>query len=196
MELEVDHEYIMSPKDLKTIHFLDKILEAGVRVLKIEGRGRSPEYVKTVTRCYHEAVDAIHAGTYTPEMVKEWDERLSAVFNRGFWEGYYLGRKTGEWSEVYGSQATHKKIAVGKVTNYFTNLSVAEIQLESHSLEVGDQILITGPTTGVYEDTIQELRLGDGVTVRQAEKGAICSIPVNDTVRRGDKVFVVVRSNR
>ncbi|HRY34238.1 MAG TPA: peptidase U32 family protein [Bacteroidales bacterium] len=195
LELEVDHEYIMSPKDLKTIHFLDKILASGVKVLKIEGRGRSPEYVKTVTRCYREAVEAIGQGTYTPEKIQNWEKELAGVFNRGFWDGYYLGRKLGEWSETYGSHATKRKIHTGRVTNFFTRQSVAEILIEAGSLGTGDEILITGPTTGVYKAVLSEIRLNDGSVADRADKGETCSILCNETVRRGDKVFRVVAAN-
>jgi putative protease len=192
LELEIDHEYIMSPKDLKTLPFLDKILGAGVTVLKIEGRGRSPEYVKTVTRCYHEAVDAVLTGNFNKGKVDGWEQQLKTVYNRGYWEGYYLGNKLGEWTEVYGSQATKRKIYVGKVTNFFTRLSVAEIKIETNDLSKGDEIIIVGPTTGVYEDSIRELRLDRGENVDQAEKGELCSIAVHSLVRRGDKVYKLV----
>jgi putative protease len=190
-ELEIDNEYIMSPRDLKTIDFLDKIIGAGVSILKIEGRGRSPEYVNTVTRCYHEAVDAVLDGTFTGEKIAGWNERLVTVYNRGFWDGYYLGRKMGEWSGRYGSQATKRKIYVGKVTNYFSKMGVAEIKIESHGIGAGEEFLITGPTTGVYEGTFGEIRV-DMKNTGKAGKGDSCSIPVNSLVRRGDKVFKVV----
>lgn len=195
LELEIDQEYIMSPKDLKTIHFLDKILAAGVKVLKIEGRGRSPEYVKTVTRCYHEAVDSVQQGTFTSEKIAHWEEQLKGVYNRGFWEGYYLGKKLGEWTEVYGSQATKRKIYVGKVNNFFSKLSVAEIKVETNGLTTGDDILIVGPTTGVYEGNIAEIRLDKGDIADRAEKGELCSIAVTSLVRRGDKVYKMVDAN-
>ncbi|MHC1706583.1 MAG: peptidase U32 family protein [Bacteroidales bacterium] len=194
LELEVDHEYIMSPKDLKTLHFLDKIIAAGVTVLKIEGRGRSPEYVKTVTRCYHEAVEAVLEGTFTPDKVTEWEKQLGGVYNRGFWDGYYLGKKLGEWTEVYGSQATKRKIYVGKVTNFFTKLSVAEIKIETNDLVKGDEIVIVGPTTGVYEDIVSELRLDTGDVAEMADKGELCSVTVKSLVRRGDKVYKMVEA--
>ena len=191
VELEIDNEYIMSPKDLKTIDFLDLILKAGVRVLKIEGRGRSPEYVKTVTKCYREAADAYFEGNDNEENKKRWNEMLKSVYNRGFWEGYYLGRKTGEWTERYGSQATKKKVYIGKVTNFFANLNVAEIKIETHSLDLNDEIHIIGPTTGVYEDVIKEIRVALK-PVEQAVKGEMCSIKVNETVRRQDKLYKIV----
>ena len=191
LELEVDNEYIMSPKDLKTIDFLDKILDAGVRVLKIEGRGRSPEYVKTVTRCYREAVESYVEGTFSPEKVAQWNEDLKTVYNRGFWDGYYLGRKMGEWSEQYGSQATHKKIYVGKVTNYYSKIGVAEILVEATPLEKGDKIYIIGPTTGVYEGSVEELRV-DEKNTSIAKQGIVCSIPVAALLRRSDKLYKIV----
>ncbi len=191
LELEVDNEYIMSPKDLKTIDFLDKIIGAGVSILKIEGRGRSPEYVKTVTRCYREAVEAYFSGDYTPENIQRWNDQLKAVYNRGFWDGYYLGRKTGEWTERYGSQATRTRVYVGKVMNYFSKLGVAEIKMETQSMSLGDEIHITGPTTGVYEDKLSEIRV-DLKSVSLTSKGDLCSIPVKELVRRGDKVYKIV----
>jgi len=190
LELEIDNEYIMSPKDLKTIGFLDKILNAGVRVLKIEGRGRSADYVKTVTRCYREAVDAYFEGNFTPENVEKWNQQLATVYNRGFWDGYYLGRKMGEWTENYGSMATKRKTYVGKVTNYFSNIGVAEIKIETHDLKIGDEIQINGPTTGVYEDILTEIWV-DEKPGESAVKGQFCSIPVKSLVRRMDKVFKV-----
>ena len=191
VELEIDNEYIMSPKDLNTIGFLDKILEAGVKVLKIEGRGRSPEYVKTVTKCYREAVNAFYDGTYTEENIKIWNDKLSSVYNRGFWDGYYLGRKMGEWTEKYGSRATNKKLYIGKVTNYFTNLKVAEVKIETHDLQINDQLYIIGPTTGVVECDVNEIRV-ELKNVDKAIKGEICSIPVEAFLRRSDKLYKVV----
>ncbi|MCF8298940.1 MAG: U32 family peptidase [Saprospiraceae bacterium] len=190
-ELEIDNEYIMSPKDLCTIEFLDKILSTGVKVLKIEGRGRSPEYVKTVTRCYREAADSYFENTFTQEKIDKWIEQLKSVYNRGFWGGYYLGKKMGEWTEKYGSRATKKKIYVGKITNYFAKLNVAEVKIETHDLNVDDKIIITGPTTGVYEDTITEIRV-DLKNVNKAEKGDVCSIPTKEIVRRNDKLYKVI----
>jgi putative protease len=192
-ELEIDNEYIMSPRDLCTVHFLNKLLDAGVRVLKIEGRARSPEYVKTVVECYNEAVHSMIGGTYTPEKIAGWRERLSTVFNRGFWDGYYLGQRLGEWSEVYGSKATKKKIYIGKVTNYFTNIHVAEILCESGTLEVGDDILLMGPTTGVIETNVEEIRL-ELKNVNKAAKGDTFSIPVDTFLRRSDKLYKLVEA--
>ena len=195
LELEIDNQYIMSPKDLCTIGFLDKILEAGVQVLKIEGRGRSPEYVKTVTACYKEAVNSFNNGSYSQEKIDMWMQRLSKVFNRGFWDGYYLGQTMGEWSNRYGSMATTEKIYVGKVTNYFSKLNVAEIKIESHDLQCDDEIIISGPTTGVYEDVIKEIRL-DLQNTQVATKGDLCSTPVSAVVRRGDKLYKVIQKNQ
>ncbi len=191
IELVVDNEYIMSPKDLKTLDFLDKILDAGVRVLKIEGRGRSADYVKTVTRVYRDAVNAWFEGNFTKDKLETWNMKLGTVYNRSFWDGYYLGRKMGEWTEQYGSQATKRKIYVGKVTNFFTNLNVAEIKMETQDLNVGDEIKIIGPTTGVYEDHVSEIRV-ELKPVEKTVKGEDCSIPVKDLVRRGDKVYKIV----
>ncbi len=188
IELAIENKYIMSPKDLCTIGFLDKIIKAGVTVLKIEGRGRSPEYVKMVTQCYHEALNAIQNNNYTQEKIEEWTTRLRSVYNRDFWDGYYLGRTLGEWSERYGSQATRTKQYIGKVTNYFSKLQVAEILVETQELKREDSILIIGPTTGVYEDQVQEIRV-ELQPVEVAEKGVFCSIPVKETVRRGDKLY-------
>ncbi|MCK4408386.1 MAG: U32 family peptidase, partial [Bacteroidales bacterium] len=171
--------------------FLDKILKAGVRILKIEGRSRSPEYVKTVTACYKEAVQAYFNGDYNKENIEKWDKRLKTVYNRGFWDGYYLGQKLGEWTEKYGSQATKRKIYIGKITNYFTKIKVAEVKIETHSLSVGDEIKILGPTTGVHEDTVKEIRV-DLKKVEKTVKSEICSIPVKSLVRRSDKLYKVI----
>jgi len=192
-ELEIDHEYIMSPKDLKTIHFLNKILDAGVSVLKIEGRARSPEYVKTTVACYHEAVEAYFRGTFTREKITDWNKRLASVFNRGFWDGYYLGQRLGEWSHNYGSQATKRKWYVGKGTNYFTNIRVAEFKLETANLKVGDEIIITGPTTGVIQTTVDEIRV-DNKPVEEAKKGERCSIKIEEKIRRADKLFKLINA--
>lgn len=191
VELVIDNEYIMSPKDLCTIGFLDKIVRAGVSILKIEGRGRSPEYVKTVTSCYREAVDAIADRTYSQERIAGWMNRLRSVYNRGFWDGYYLGQRMGEWAEQHGSVASHSKVYIGKVTNYFTRLKVAEIKLESGYLASGDRIYIQGPTTGVIEMSVPEIRV-ELKTVKKAKKGEICSVPVGEFLRRADKVYKLV----
>lgn len=189
--LAIDNEYIMSPKDLCTLPFLDRVLDAGVKILKIEGRGRSPEYTKVTVGVYSEAVKAIQNGEFTEEKVAAWTERLRSVYNRDFWDGYYLGRKTGEWTQRYGSQATKTKIFVGTVTNFFGKINVAEIRMETQDLKVGDNIMIIGPTTGVYEDQVSEIRV-DLKSVDTTEKGELCSIPAKDVVRRGDKVYKVI----
>ena len=177
-ELVVDNKYIMSPKDLCTIEFMDKIIDAGVTVFKIEGRARSAEYVKKVASCYRRAADAVCQGTYTPELAAELKEGLSEVFNRGFWDGYYQGARLGQWSEVYGSKATRRKVYCGKVTNWFGRLGVAEVLVESASMKVGDKILIIGPTSGVIEYTVPEIRV-DLKPVAEAAKGTLCSIPID-----------------
>ena len=187
-ELEIDNEYMMSPKDLCTIGFLDKLIDAGVRVLKIEGRARSAEYVREVTSCYNEAVIALEDGTYSREKTDVWRERLSTVFNRGFWDGYYLGQKLGEWNTNYGSSATKRKIYIGKITNYFNKLNVAEIKLENGDLSKGDTILVTGPTTGAIYYEVDEIRVDLKVT-EKALKGELCSIKTPDYLRRSDKVY-------
>ncbi len=192
-QLEIDNEYIMSPKDLMTIHFLNKILDSGVRVLKIEGRARAPEYVKTVTSCYNEAIHAILNGSYDEQSIEGWKQRLSTVFNRGFWDGYYLGQRLGEWSSVYGSSSVKKKSYRAKVTNYFEKIGVAELQIETGELNLGDEIIITGPTTGVVEYTLMEIRIDDK-PVTKAEKGIRCSIPLKTVVRRSDKVYIQLDS--
>ena len=193
-ELEIDNEYLMSPKDLCTIGFLDKLIDAGVRVLKIEGRARSAEYVRVVTSCYNEAVIALEEGTYSREKTDGLKERLSAVFNRGFWDGYYLGQKLGEWNTNYGSSATKRKIYIGKITNYFNRLNVAEIKLENGDLSKGDTILVTGPTTGAIYYEADEIRVDLKVT-EKALKGELCSIKTTDQLRRSDKVYKWVNAS-
>ena len=191
LELEIDNEYIMSPKDLCTIGFLDKIVNAGVRVLKIEGRGRSADYVRTVTECYREAVEAIADGTYTTERIEEWKTRLATVFNRGFWDGYYLGRRLGEWSDRYGSHSTENKVYLGPVKNFFNRISVAEVHLQTaETLQVGDEVMVIGETTGVYRDTIKELRL-DCDPVSDVHQGDRFSFATTKQLHRGDKVYRV-----
>jgi putative protease len=194
-QLEIDNEYIMSPKDLCTINFLNKLLDAGVSVLKIEGRARPPEYVKTVSECYNEAVIACLDGTYSEEKINKWINRLSSVFNRGFWDGYYLGQKLGEWSHKYGSRASKRKIYIGKTTNYFTKIKVAEFLIESHDLKIGDEILITGPTTGVVQLKVKEIRV-DLKNTDIANKGVRCSVPVNTLIRRSDKMYKIVDAEK
>jgi putative protease len=194
IELEIDNEYIMSPKDLKTIHFMNKMMDAGVRVFKIEGRARGPEYVRTVVECYKEAVKSYCEGTFTEEKVENWDERLATVFNRGFWDGYYLGQRLGEWSSNYGSGATKRKVYIGKGLKYFSNLGVAEFLMETQSLKVGDEILITGPTTGAVFQTVEEIRV-DLKPVEETIKGEKFSMKVNEKIRPSDKLFKMVKAN-
>jgi putative protease len=191
VEIKIDNQYIMSPKDLCTIGFIDKIIKAGVKILKIEGRGRSPEYVKTVTQCYREAVDAYFAGNYEQDKINRWMGKLGTVYNRGFWDGYYLGKKLGDWTECYGSQATKQKIYVGKITNYFSKLKVAEVKIETSFLNICDEVIITGQTTGVAELKIQEIR-ANLKKVKKTVKGDICSIPVPQLVRRNDKLYKII----
>ena len=192
-ELEVDNEYIMSPKDLCTIGLIDRLFDAGVRVLKIEGRARSAEYVKTVSECYNEAINAYFDGSYNKEKIETLTAKLSTVYNRGFWDGYYLGRKLGEWSEIYGSKATKKKIYIGKCLNYFSKINVAEFIVETNSIEKGDEIIIIGPTTGVLETTLDEIRV-ELKTIEKAVKGEKFSIPVNIVIRRADKLYKLVEN--
>lgn len=191
IELEVDNKYIMSPKDLKTIHFMNKMMDAGVRVFKIEGRARGPEYVKTVVSCYREAIEAYLSGSFSQEKIENWDTRLAKVFNRGFWDGYYLGQRLGEWSAAYGSKATHKKVYIGKCTNYFQKIGVAEFLIEAQGLDVNDEILVTGETTGAYEDVVNEVRV-DLIPVNHVDKGVYCSIKTKEIVRRNDKLYKIV----
>lgn len=191
IQLDIDNEYIMSAKDLATIDFLDKVLNAGVKVLKIEGRGRSADYVYTTVQCYREAVDSILDGTYSEEKIKNWKERLATVYNRGFWDGYYLGKKMGEWSDAYGSKATKRKILLGKGIKYFPKAKVGEFLLETHSLKKGDSILITGPTTGIIETAIDEIRVDDK-DVDEVNKGEYFSIRIDETIRASDKLYKVV----
>ena len=188
-ELEIDNKYIMSPKDLCTIEFVDKIIDAGISVFKIEGRARSAEYVKIVTAAYRQAADACCASNYTDEMKLELKERLSGVFNRGFWDGYYQGARLGEWSEVYGNKAARKKVYAAKITNYFSKLGVAEVLVESGEIKLGDEVLIIGPSTGCVELKIAEIRV-DLKPVEKAVKGDLCSIPVSDKLRRSDKLYL------
>ncbi len=194
--LEIDNKYIMSPKDLSTIAFMDKIIEAGITVFKIEGRARSAEYVKNVTAAYREAADCVLSGSYTAEKVAQLEKQVASVFNRGFWDGYYQGAKLGEWSEVYGNKATRKKQYVGKVTNFFSNLSVAEVLIETGELKVGDDILIIGPSTGVIEYELSEIRV-DLNQVEKTTKGEYCSLPVpqGTRLRRSDKVYIWAENN-
>ena len=188
VELDVDNQYIMSPKDLNTIGFIDKMMEAGVRVFKIEGRARPAEYVLQVASCYREAINAVLDGTYSKEKVDEWNKRLSTVFNRGFWDGYYLGQRMGEWNNRYGSMATEKKAYVGKGVKYFSKLGVAEFKLEAGEIRKGDKLLVTGPTTGALYFTAEEIRY-DLDPVEVGEKGRNVSLPVPEKIRPSDKLY-------
>lgn len=192
-QLEIDNKYLMSPKDLKTVRFIDKMIDAGVRVFKIEGRARGPEYVYTVVSCYREAIQAVLEGIFTEEKKDNWDERLATVFNRGFWDGYYQGQTMGEWNKNYGSLATEKKVLVGKVTKYFSKIGVAEIAVEAASFKKGDKLLITGTTTGAMYLDAKEIRYDLGA-VEEAEQGWRVSIPVPDKVRPNDKFFKLVKN--
>ncbi len=188
-ELAVENKYIMSPKDLKTIHFLNKMTDAGVRVLKIEGRARGPEYVYTAVKCYNEALEAICNGTYTEDKIAEWDSQLVKIFNRGFWNGYYLGQRLGEWSSKYGSSATRVKRYAAKGVRYFSNIGVAEFIMENGELNVGDEIVITGPTTGAIIATVQEIRVNLH-PVTKAVKGDAFSIKTDKKIRPSDRLYV------
>ena len=192
-QFDIDNEYIMSPKDLCTIGFLDQVLDSGSNILKIEGRGRSPEYVKTTTQCYREAADAYLEDTYSKEKVKGWMNRLETVYNRGFWDGYYLGQKMGEWTGIHGSKSTKKKIYLGKAKKYFTKIQVAEFDLEAQQLKEGDNILITGRTTGTIETIVGEIRINNK-QVKDVKKGDNFSIKLDSTVRPNDKLYKIVNS--
>lgn len=191
-ELEIDNKYIMSPKDLKTVRFIDRMMRAGVRVFKIEGRARGPEYVYTVVKCYKEAIRSVLDGTFTEEKKDEWDERLATVFNRGFWDGYYQGQRLGEWNKNYGSNATERKVYVGKGVKYFSKLGVAEFTCEACEFSVGDKMLITGPTTGVMYVTVEEIH-DDTHAVETAQKGTRVAFKVPGKVRPSDKLFKIVK---
>ncbi|WP_077196948.1 peptidase U32 family protein [Prevotella ihumii] len=193
-QLEIDNKYIMSPKDLKSIAFIDKMMKAGVRVFKIEGRARGPEYVYEVVTCYKEAIQSVLDGTFTEEKKADWDVRLSTVFNRGFWDGYYQGQKMGEWTKNYGNKATEKKMLVGKVLKYFSKLGVAEIAVEASEIALNELMLITGTTTGVMKFKAEEIRY-DLEPVEKAEKGWRVSLPVPDKVRPNDKVYKLIKTN-
>ncbi len=195
IELEIDNEYIMSPKDLKTIHFMNKMMDAGVRVFKIEGRARGPEYVRVVTSCYKEAVEAYCNGAYTEEKITDWNERLSAVFNRGFWDGYYLGQRLGEWTHRYGSGATKRKVYIGKAIKHFGNIGVSEFLIETQSVKPGDELLITGPTTGAVFVTANDIRVERDV-VPEAVKGDYFSIKTDEKIRPNDQLYKMVAANR
>lgn len=194
IELDIDNQYIMSPKDLRTIHFMDRMIESGVRVFKIEGRARGAEYVRTVTECYKDAIISYLDGSYGQEKVDNWTDRLSTVFNRGFWDGYYLGQKLGEWTGNYGNAATKRKVQIGKGIKYFPNAGVAEFLMESLTLKVGDEILITGPTTGAITSLVEEIRV-DQKPVSETVKGEYFSIKIADKIRPSDKLFKWVDAN-
>ena len=196
-QLEIDNKYIMSPKDLKTVRFIDRMMRSGVRVFKIEGRARGPEYVYTVVQCYKEAITSVLEGTFTDEKKDRWDERLATVFNRGFWDGYYQGQLLGEWNKNYGSNATERKVYVGKGVKYFSKLGVAEFTCEAAEFSVGDKMLITGPTTGVMYVTVEEIH-DDTHSVTTAQKGTRVAFKVPDKVRPSDKLFKIqkVRSEK
>lgn len=190
-ELAIENEYIMSAQDLCTIDFLDEVINAGVTVMKIEGRGKGPEYVKATTECYKEAIEAYYDGTYSPEKVEEWMFRLKEVYNRGFWSGYYLGQKLGEWNDTGGSKATTRKIYIGKGQHYYDKIQVAEFKIEAYSLSVGDRILVTGPTTGAIETVVEELHTDDGPAF-EAKKGQNVSFKLETPIRPSDKLYKIV----
>lgn len=191
VEFEIDNEYIMSAKDLCTIDFLDKIIDTGISVLKIEGRGRSADYVYTVTKCYREAIDSYYNGTYTPDKINNWKIQLSTVFNRGFWDGYYLGRTMGEWSNEYGSKASKRKVHLGRGLKYFDEAKVGEFKLEAQTLSVDDEILIIGPTTGVIQTVVSQLRVSDKM-VEKVKKDEIFTMPLIDRIRPSDKLYKLI----
>lgn len=192
IEIKVDNQYLMSPKDLKTIHFLNKMIDAGVRVFKIEGRARGPEYVKTVVGCYNEAIHSYMQGDFSEEKINGWDERLKTVFNRGFWNGYYLGQRLGEWSSTYGSEATKRKVYVGKGMKYYSKLGVAEFLVETkYGVKIGDDLIITGPTTGVIELKAEEIQV-DCKPAEKCERGELFSIKVSEKIRPSDKLYKIV----
>lgn len=191
-QLEIDNEYIMSPKDLCTIDFLDELIDTGITVLKLEGRGKSADYVKNVTQCYREAIDSYYEGTYASEKVANWMQRLSEVYNRGFWGGYYLGKELGEWTNASGSKATSRKIYIGKGNHYFARSGVAEFLIESYSINVGDKVAIIGPTTGVIETVITSLHVNEEGAKNTAKKGDYCAFPVTTPIRKSDKLYKIV----
>lgn len=192
IELEIDNEYIMSPKDLCTLDFLPQVIETGINVLKIEGRGRAPEYVATVIKAYREAIDAVYDGTYSQEKSDEWMKQLETVYNRGFWGGYYLGQKLGEWSGEPGSKATQKKVYLGKGIHYYPQPKVGHFRIEAHQLKAGDKILITGPTTGVIEMEVDELWVDEKI-VAEAAKGADVTFNIEKVIRPSDKLYKIVQ---
>ena len=188
-QLDIENQYIMSPKDLKTIHFMNKMIDAGVRVFKIEGRARGPEYVRTAVSCYNEAINSYIDGSFSEEKVADWDQRLATIFNRGFWNGYYLGQRLGEWTSKYGSSATRIKVYCAKGIRYFSKIGVAEFQMEAGELHVGDEVIITGPTTGAVPVKIEEIRV-DLKPVEMTRKGERFSIKIADKIRPSDKMFL------
>lgn len=188
-ELDIENQYIMSPKDLKTIHFLNKMIDAGVSVFKIEGRARGPEYVKLAVSCYNDAINSYIDGTFTEEKIAKWNSELAKIFNRGFWNGYYLGQRLGEWTSKYGSSATKVKVYIAKGIRYFSNINVAEFQMEAGELKVGDEVIITGPTTGAVTVKIDEIRV-DLKPVQKTSKGERFSIKIPDKIRPSDKMFI------
>lgn len=190
-ELAIDNEYIMSAQDLCTIEFIDQVIDAGVTVLKIEGRGKGPEYVKSVTECYRQAADAVFEGTYTQEKAKVWKDKMEQVYNRGFWSGYYLGQELGEWTDTSGSKAKMRKVYLGKGNKYFNKIGVAEFLIESHTLKKGDSVLITGPTTGAIETVVEEIHTANGA-VDEAVKGDLCSFKLDTPIRKSDKLYKMV----
>lgn len=192
-EIEIDNEYMMSPKDLCTIDFLDQVIDSGVKVLKIEGRGRAPEYVATVTKCYREAIDAIASGSFTKEAVTEWMKKLETVYNRGFWSGYYLGQTLGEWSDNPGSNATQKKVYIGKGRHFYPKTKIGEFEIEAYSLNVGDKILIQGPTTGSQEAEVSSMMVDD-IPAQEAKKGDILTLPIGFKIRPSDKLYKIVKA--
>jgi len=193
-EIELDNEYMMSPEDLCTLDFLDQVIDTGIKVLKIEGRGRAPEYVAKVIKTYREAIDAYYDGSFSKEKVKNWMTELEKVYNRGFWSGYYLGQKLGEWSDIDGSKATQKKVYIGKGMHYFPKSKIAEFKIEAFDLTIGDTILITGPTTGVEEFELTEMLVNDK-KLEKARKGDSCTIPVDFRIRMSDKLYKIVKNN-
>lgn len=194
-EIELDNEYMMSPKDLCTIGFLDQIVGAGVKVLKIEGRGRAPEYVATVTKCYREAIDAIADGTFSQQKVEEWMKQLETVYNRGFWDGYYLGQKLGEWSDTSGSNATQKKVYVGKGRTFYAKSNIAEFLIEAYDVNVGDRVLIQGPTTGSQEMVLEAMRVDEKPHAEKASKSDIITFKTDFRIRPSDKLYKIVENN-
>jgi len=192
-EIELDNEYMMSPKDLCTIDFLDQVIDSGIQVLKIEGRGRAPEYVATVIKTYREAIDSFYEGTFTQEKIAVWMEDLNTVYNRGFWSGYYLGQELGEWSDVSGSMATQKKVYIGKGTHYFPKANIGEFKIEAYDIKAGDTILITGPNTGAQEMTIESMFVND-VASDKATKGDLCTFKIPFRIRMSDKLYKIVEN--